>query len=334
MAKDNSKWLEGLLKYSQDLTNYITDNEPDDSFGWGGRLRQLIALDVGQRRSGVMICGPDGCGKHTAAYHVVRELVSIKYTAFFVRGSQLGEGCASSGEVIARLDELLDHYYDEKSALCLVIDEPSECPFCAEVFNHLGMTSYIYDLNKDSVPGFFPVLISKENLYPGAILKYRLICCRMTYPSSDDRVAFLNKRGKEISKVLSLQKLAGMTDGFSYAGLIDLVDIFTMIADVSGGVISDRLVNETVENQRMRDPSAKAPSASSEKGDEILNALRGIEQAISKKGGVSMIHDNPQPEIEQTPDLNEAIKKIQTMPVRDLAISLLGEERYENLLNS
>ena len=66
------EWLDKTLQDSANLEYDIFLEELDDTFGWG-EILELMWYKLPQPcAGGILLTGPDGCGKHTAAAHMVR----------------------------------------------------------------------------------------------------------------------------------------------------------------------------------------------------------------------------------------------------------------------
>ena len=75
------EWADLVLDNGEMLGQYYDAAAPDDTFGWGSLYRKMWFSDYSHRPSGtgVLLTGPEGCGKHTAAAHLIRELRNRDY---------------------------------------------------------------------------------------------------------------------------------------------------------------------------------------------------------------------------------------------------------------
>ena len=72
-------WInEVMASRKESILEYILSKELDDTFGWGKLLCSYLNVSEEMMRTkrGLLLTGPRGCGKHTAAYHVVKYLCS------------------------------------------------------------------------------------------------------------------------------------------------------------------------------------------------------------------------------------------------------------------
>ena len=84
-------WLENAEQGTAIFYHYATQMELDDSFGWGERLSKMWNIGVlGPPPQGLLLTGPDGCGKHTAAAHMYQILTeNHPATALVIDGQSL-----------------------------------------------------------------------------------------------------------------------------------------------------------------------------------------------------------------------------------------------------
>jgi hypothetical protein len=88
-------WKTSVIERSELLEQYYMGIAPDDSFNWGERLKNLWHTIPMPSGLGVLIIGKDGCGKHTAAAHLLSFFLnsSHRYTPIFLYGDDfLDEG--------------------------------------------------------------------------------------------------------------------------------------------------------------------------------------------------------------------------------------------------
>ena len=214
-------WMEKTLKRAWSRLRNIGAEPLDDSFGWGA----MFSMQVDQARTmsgrGLLLTGPDGCGKHTAAFHMVGLLTDRGYECVFLDGYELcaeGFDCASN-----RINALLDRSYDNKTGLCIMLENLEQCTCRRELLPLLGDLLYDYGLNTDEVPPLFLILLDSDEKTIPAALRSRLRLCRMALPNQKRRKIFLDNKAQGISRYVSLDKFAEVTEGVTYAQLLDLV---------------------------------------------------------------------------------------------------------------
>lgn len=195
----------------------------DDTFGWGGRFREMWnGLKKGL--SGLLLTGPNGCGKHTAAAHMYHVLYDTHY-ALLLDGMELcADGFAAATQ---RLRYALDHpgKDDQGTPLpwCLILENMESCPCRRELFTWLGqaLTAQWYG-ETDVPPAFFILIDSSEEDIP-SVLRRHLRLCRMSLPTTSRRRAYIGRDEFPMIRVaVDCQLLATATEGLTYAQLADL----------------------------------------------------------------------------------------------------------------
>lgn len=329
MSRSIEEWLNQIYKASEFRAQITLEEELDDSFSWGTRLRYLITLPRTERPAGLLLVGPPGCGKRYAASHVVQGMQGRKAGAIFLSGSELSEGCDSFQDLKARLNAVLDRFYDEQAELLLILEEPGDCEYAQELYGFLGITALEY-ARDDSLPRLFLVLTFREEPKLPSLLRSRLQRCRLDYPNREERMRFLLVKGKGLRNTLSLDELAEATEGKSYTEIYDIIRNLELITDVEERIPSSQEVRSFLDRQAVAVP-AEAGSAGFLRGIETL--LRELPNRLGTVQADPGRQNQPETKPVQAPSPVDA-DKIANMPVKQLAADLFGEQRSMALMNN
>ena len=105
-------WQELSRALGKDAVAAILAEPPDDTFGWGATLEQMWREPA--HPSGLLLLGPDGCGKHTATLHMMRILMADGYQYAVLNDEVLG----MAGSVAELIDWIGAHMRRGIRALC------------------------------------------------------------------------------------------------------------------------------------------------------------------------------------------------------------------------
>lgn len=236
-------WIENEIKYQSDAyLQYLKMIEADDTFEWGEMIENYLQApsETLRRKRGLLLTGPNGCGKHTAAYRAVTYLTDETKWASSLRLSEEPFECVcvsgrdfsfpdeERGNVYAYLNALLDAFEGKK--LCLVVEYPEFSTQCEELLKRLGQFACMYYTVEALAPLFLIVITEDEAIIP-QMLRERLNQCKMTLPDSAKRMRFLKQNGRfEDTLGLSSAKsdafyeeLVEATEGQTYAQLRDTI---------------------------------------------------------------------------------------------------------------
>ena len=245
-------WLDRILQRGRILADYYGSLSPDDAFGWGKTLRQMWFPQPDSRPTGtgVLLVGPEGCGKHTAAAHLIRELMAENrgYALALLRPEDLPVN--DSDELHCRLTSLLGCFLDRKQGLCLILEQLLHSPQGRKAAHFLGEMLCLYCLRRPAgipsngpkdaalqsesaadgaeLPPLFLAVIEESEKGIPALLRSRLQLCRMTPPDEEHREAFINSHYDQTESFIpghiSTYDFLQRTEGLSYAQLEDLVN--------------------------------------------------------------------------------------------------------------
>ena len=148
-------WIENEIKdRSTTLMQYLRQIQLDDTFRWGKMIKSYLQVpsDSLRRKKGLLITGPSGCGKHTAAYHATVFLndkwkdsfstVEYPFECAFVSGKDFSFPHEQKDLVNTYLNGLLHSYAGQN--LCLVLEYPERSTHCEELLERLGQISCKY----------------------------------------------------------------------------------------------------------------------------------------------------------------------------------------------
>ena len=330
MAGETTKaWLDGVLKSAAVMEAYIDRQELDDSFGWGALLDTMWFSEGGRRLtgSGILLTGPDGSGKHTAAYHMIKGLLGRGYAPVFLTGEDFDPETAQLAR--ERLQGLLDWFYDQNQALCIVLEQAEFCQNIRSVLRALGEALCEYWLCED-YPPLFVILIASDELPVPAPLRGRLHLCRTSLPGEARRKTFLQNRAGDLRHYVPFNTLLSQTSGMSYAELLDLIDSIRAIVDQTESALSEEETGAFIQEQRPRPGRAQVLEKVETLIDTLPQLLTDFASSINTVGPAGRAVPTPSPvsPSEHSPGWDE----IQNMPVSDLAKELFGEERVAQLL--
>ncbi len=231
-------WLEQTKKDAVLMSDYLQAKIQGDSSGW----RELFAMRLKNdslRVGGILLTGPDGCGKHTAAAHMVELLASDGYACVFLDGLALE--AYSAAQAKERLSVMLDHYYEMARPLCLSLQNMEDCTHRQELLTWLGQTICEYWLLRRSDASVLPlylVLIDRRERDIPSLLRSRLHLYRVSLPNEQRRMSFFEYNGGSLIGKISADAFVSATEGFTYAQLADLVTNTEDLLGVRGGDLS------------------------------------------------------------------------------------------------
>lgn len=227
--EDIRSWLDSVLENSRIRWEYMQTQDQDDPDGWG----EIFAASLQEGASvvsgcGLLLTGADSYGKQSAAAQMLALLVNEAYEGVFLEGTELCDGGIRQAK--ARLDALLDCFYDAGKGLCLILEGLEDCPCRRELLNFLGQTLCVYRTRDDYTPFFLILLDDREQDIPG-LLRGRLRLCRMCLPDLARREAYLKQNARSLRNFLSLEVFARATEGASYAQLQDMISVVGCLVD-------------------------------------------------------------------------------------------------------
>lgn len=340
--RKTEEWLAFLLEESERCQNMVLNRDLNDASGLGRALDRMIRQGRGSRPAGVLLTGPSGAGKHNAAWHVLQALNGEDYAPVFLSGESLSEFRGDYPAAAARLNALMDQFYDRGQGLCLVLEDPERCGFGRQLFSFLGVSLQAYQSYPPGDPGMFLILIADKQPAMPSLLRDQLLFCPCALPDLARREAYLTERGKSIRNYVSLKRLAELTEHCSYTALGQIADLLGFEIDATDRVPDEEAILRCVRQF--------VPAAEPEKPDLVAEALRrletvfaGLTETISGlKLGQPVQQSRTEAVMEKIATAGQS-QELGAMPEREsieeLAVSqlsreLFGNDRVQQLLQS
>ena len=340
-------WADLVLDSGELLGQFCDAAPPDDTFGWGALYRKMWFSDYDHRPSGtgVLLTGPEGCGKHTAAAHLIRELRNRDYrVGLLPEDDDGGEGPGTPTR--DRLNDLLDRCDEEGKGLCLLIEDLDRRARSRELGRFLGEMLCLYTLRrgrssrmagpKDRFSGrdmgsgdeplspFFLILIQSREQSVPSLLRSRLQLCRMSPPDRARRILFFVNHPAACLRepaAVTQEELLERTEGMSYAQLEDLVNSLNALS------LADRKADKQAflalaEAQRPPVRSGGLSAGMDRLLRELPKALSGLQIGTA----VPQVAPLPDPRTEpaETPDAMR--QQFEKDSVYDSSVDILGKE--------
>lgn len=266
-----SIWLEKQEVRSGAYCDYLCSMELDDTFGWGDRLDTLLENEE-ELPAGVLITGPEGCGRHTIMINIIQILKMglMDFGMEFITGWDLEDDTESFRQAQEKLDALLNKYGDQ--SLCLILDELEKYPYRDELLHFLEKTACEYR-TQEEYPALFLVLIQNEGYRVPAILKKLLYPCRVQYPDAEHRKHFLVESLSDIKLGMPVEIIAEMTEGFSYADLQALEENTRTAAQADPNNIIQNRMEQLIAEQKRPIAASEGKKRLYQKLEQTLDSL-------------------------------------------------------------
>lgn len=333
----------------RDRGEYLLSGMTDDTCGKGALLRYSLEnrVDTELNGHGFLLTGARGCGRHNSAAIAASFLQNqCDYDVLFLSQSELC--CNGSAAAIEKLNALFSYHKENNRALCLVIDIDGSDSERSALLNHLTqklVTSRLAGMkgHEDAAeePSVFLILIAEQERDIPSLMRSMLFLCHFPYPDREMRLMFIASRGADVADdYIGSQELADVTQGLDYARLTDLFEYMRAMI----------IAYERESKESMLPGALRAFLKSQEpKPDEIiLRRCRLIDKAeklmdqlptlFAEREKVSQPVTVP---IQPTGMAQATISgtetnvadyrlQLQNMPVRDLLVTILGEERADH----
>lgn len=342
-------WLDSASASSTPLQNIVaqdiaarTNGTPelsplDDTFGWGARFEQMRKNKTLDVLGGLLLTGPSGCGKNTAAAHIFR-LLEPTHCLLHLNGREL---CSDGyGPATQRMRYALDNPANGYPWL-LILENLEDCDCRLELLTWLGQVVDATVYACGDQPSLFVILIDSCGEDIPSILRRHLRLCRMAPPTASQRKAYFEKKQfPMIQHAVSVKLLVDATEGLTYAQLVDLAqnlecNLYCLPRDQAS--FSDEELLEFL-HQQIPAPSLDNPLQSlAQSARQFIEQLPDLLSHLGTGIVSNPIPTPPVPTTVPTPSPNgketreEMRKKIQEEPVKEVADNLMGSSRIAEL---
>lgn len=343
-------WLQICREYTEYAVKLIRAEAPDDTFGWGATFQQMWTEAF--RPNGLLLTGPDGCGKHTAAAHMLLILLAENYECAIINNDVV-----LAEDSVPEIKSWIDENIGQKHKLCVVVDQLTDAMKRGELLSYLGQR-----LNKNRVTpaakdALFFILIENEEACVPALLRRNLLRCAMSLPAAEYRQVFLENylqnRFKINLKYYANDELLNYTEGYTYAQLKDLAyQIGLMIRmDDSDGI--DEYIEQLAKDQAP--DSAKhsvteklcdfidvlpkiiqdLENESAARADQLVKGLSGLFEKSLSHREPSSVNDNNYPAQTNTSNRmdSNSFRKSEMDRIENSAPSELYDDLFGTLAN-
>lgn len=329
-------WLDATLERSELQWDYLQAGELDDTFGWGAIFQARLQVDSDVSGCGLLLTGPQGCGRHAAAGHMMKLLFAEGYDSVFLDGLDLGSVDFETAR--GRLDALFDRFYEQGKGLCICLEEMEDCPHRRQLLTYLGQTLYKCLIYRQELTPVFLILIDDRTDQP-QILRDRLRLCRMSIPDLSRRTAFLERKARLLKHSVSLQVFAEATEGASYGQLLDMIANVEGLVDSEGGVaVADEPLRAFLKTQLPPATEQETMKLLAQEAQKLVEQLPKMLKDAASAVRVGTVvgpvtepdHASQQDSLTGNPA--DARRKIEEMKVSQLATELFGEEGVNEIM--
>ena len=338
--KNTEEWLTYLMGESERRQNLILNLRLNDAAGLGGALDRMIRRGKSNRPAGLLLTGPAGAGKHNAAWHVLQAMEAENCAPIFLSGEALTEFRGDFPSLAAGLNSLLDRFYDRGQDLCLLLERTEESGLAGQLYNFLGRTLRDYQSYPAGDPSLFLILIAEEQPPLPSLLRELLLLCPCAMPDLQRRTAYLNERGRTIQKYVSLERLAELSEGCSYAALGQITDMLGFEIDATEQVPDEEALLRCIrlaapETQAPKvDPVAEALLRLETVFSGLKDALNGLDLRRAETSASITKQEEPIHEISAVAKSAMERREFEEMSVSQLSTELFGEDRAQALLQN
>ena len=340
--KTTEEWLGFLLKESERYDSIISSLPLNDVSGLGGAMRRIIRRERDERPDGVLLTGPSGVGKHNAAWHILQALEEENFIPVFLSGEDLAVFKGDYPALAERLNALLDRFYDEGHDLCLILEEPERSGLGKQIYSFLGMAVRTYRSYPAGDPSLFLILIAKKQPPLPSLLRDRLLYCPCELPDREKRAAYLAERGKMIRRFVSMERLAELSEGCSYAALGQIVDMLDFSIEATDRTPDEETMLRCIRQVTVQEqPKGKDPVA------EVLQRLEtvfsGLKDTLSGIGPGRQASETESAWEQESPPQKTADaetktemdrQEVEDMPISALSTDLFTEDMLHALLEN
>lgn len=333
-------WLEQVRENSRIYTAFYQNKESDSTMGWDELIRVLLENEETKRGNGLLITGPEGCGRHTLLAQVIAVAVEKGYTPIFLTREDLEEGTSAQAEVLERMNAVLDRSVGEEDILCLVLEQLERLSSPSALLKLLERR--LCRASNGEAEGFFLVLIQESALPIPSALKGMLQICRMQYPNRGRRKLFFKNhlRTYELRESLPMEKILDQTERFTYGELSNLVELLEAGGKLMGNKIPEEDLQEWIGGLRPDVSEKEAKDAFLFRLEQILERLpeilsRPVQQVSAPQinGEIGVGKNSSEPEMLNLAE-EDRKAKIEKETGEELMNNIFGKEVADNLFKN
>ena len=262
-------WINNVLSVSSDTKADILKRHDvgvggvclsDYSFGW----KDVIEITVEEKKiNGLLLTGPVGSGKHTAAEIAVNfianqddnyEILYLSDKNFIFDSQDIQADQEERQNLIDNedldyltddivhtfLDKLLDEFYNDEVSknVCIVLENISKSDISESIYDRLSKYIGMYESNED-FPSLFVILIEPDEKYVSSSLRKYLRLMKMSLPNFHQRKQMMINRGIDAK---TAEAIANSTENFNYSQIRDLAENIAIWREI------DEITSEFYEN--------------------------------------------------------------------------------------
>lgn len=333
-------WLKQIRENSRIYTAFYQNKEPDSTMGWDELIRILLENEETERDNGLLITGPEGCGRHTLLAQVIAVAIEKGYTPIFLTGEDLEGGTLTQAEVLERMNAVLDRSVGEEDSICLVLEQLEQLSNRSALLKLLERR--LCRASNGEAEGFFLILIQESAFPIPSVLKGMLQVCRMQYPNRKRRELFFQNhlRTFELKESLPMDKILDQTERFSYDELSNLVELLEAGEKLLGSKIPERDLQEWIDGLRPEFSEKEAKQAFVSRLGQILEQLpeilsRPVQQvsASQVQGKIGAGENSSEPEMLHLTE-EDRIAKLKDETGAETINKIFGKEYADNMFKN
>lgn len=311
---------------------------------------------------GVVLSGPEGCGKHTLLSYILYNVRPGKTDAqcLFLDGNELSAEGLNGKTLCSFMGKYLDDCWDKyiytidennhgtkgtsksfKPLDSIVILENPEKYSHLKEFLHFWQKSACASYGEEECPRLFLVILSTNRVTLPYLLSCRMGNVVLTLPGLKFRQRFAENHAKSLLKTMSPQRIAELTDGMNCAQLkaaIEATDYLTADSALHRELLEEFLTGQkpilTAEERHMRfeEQLPQILEKMAEKG--FAMPVQGVAVNNGNNNAASVQNAN-----QVTGNTNEDTasaqsaerERLQAMSGQKLVVTIFGEDRVKNL---
>ena len=314
---------------------------------------------------GVVLTGPEGCGKHTLLSYILDAIKPRKTDAqcLFLDGEELeAEGLKGRtlGEFLGKLmDDCWDNYCyvvdengkgakkkaDQSKPLnaIVIMEQPEKYSCCKEFFRH-WQDAALEDYGDMESPRMFLVVLSTESVKLPYRLSARMGNVVLNLPGEKFRQRFAQNYAERLLQMMPAGRIAELTNGLSYAQLKAAMDAAECLADEPS--FHRELLEEFLDAQKPILNAEESHKRFEEKLPQILEKMaeKGFAmpvQGMVTNGNGASVQNMPTVEnvvknepVDTASVQNEMRKQLESMDGGTMSQTVMGDERNKRLIQA